>query len=1005
MMDDKKPWEMDWGDPQAKPAGQPATPPAVVYGAPQDPIDRQYKEGQVQGQTRDVTNDALNNDNTRSQITYRNNEYDFNVKKYGTDTANKYRDDFSQNPGVRAYASAFPYYVAGLRTTADAGGDLALVTNFAKLMDPATGVREGEAASVANAQPWVQQMIASANKQLGTGGSFTPQFRAQLRRAMYNQMSALGDGYGVVRSQFEDLAKRHELNPADVVGTDPRATYKDLETKAFSGKAGTLTIGPDGKPTFTMEDISDGSDAADAGGKDTLGAWRDFTSGVKDGSYRINPDYTAEVTGPGGKTVKIGIPDNIVNSDWYHAVYAGRYGSVPKLMVSTGDQTDELTKNYEARLAEFNTGVDKYDTSNDPKLLKEGKQLLYNGATQQFSDEIAGAAGATGELLRTGSSKSAGRVYNLARDAQNYRLAQDRKDTGWAGTGAEITGSLLLPVGRAAEVPASIIEGAGGALSGAARMSMLAGAKTGAKIGALNGAGMSDPGLSNRLGGALKGGALGAVGGGAFGGAAPIVGKYVVSPLAKAVGRVSGRDTDAPLNIIANALSDDAGGIGGAGAKMDDAATRGSPMMLADTGDNARAVLASAARRQGTGKTMARTAVIDRQKAQMERISDAVRRDLGPTANIREQGEAFIEKAKTEAAPLYDEFARQPGASSVKLDDLSTRPSFQKALTKARALAQEEGVDPKAIGFDLDASGNTVIVKVPSWKTLDYVKRGLDDVVEGYRDTTTGKLVLDEQGRAVNNTLRMLMSRMDNGNPLYAEARGAYAGPMKMKDALEKGAKALNRSPDDLAAEVKNLTPSEQGMYRMGLRKAITDFLESKGDMSDKSSALIGTPKRRAALEKAFGGKAEFSRFMDTLGDEQAMNETYRRLNTGSLTAENLATDDSIKTGVPQAIVGAGLSAMRGDGLGAIGRLARGAREAGKFGVGKTGEATRDSIVSYLSETDPLVVRELIRDANRVREAGKLASGKSLQGSKVLGTKVGRTVGSVVGTTKNLGTQ
>lgn len=1071
MMDDKKPWEMDWGAPQSQPTN-PASPPPVVYGAPQDPLDRQYKQGQVAGQGRDVTNDALSNKNTTSEIANRDRSYNLNRDQFNRQSANTMRDDYDKSPSVTTFLQARNAYMAGLQTAPNPGGDLSLIYAYAKMMDPATGVREGEAASVANSQPFIDATVANLSKQLGDGGSFSDRMRSQLRQEMFNKMQAMAQGYGMERDRYTALAKRAGLDPQDVVDADLRTTYADLEKKAFSGRRGDIGIDKDGNISFSTSPTTEGGGNGGGGGDkdsgDTLGAYRDLVAGVADGRYTISQNGTAKVRAPGdnGEMKDVVLPDSILNSDWYRAVYAKKFGTDPKLMVSINVPQDELASNYEQRLRGLNAKIDKADgTESDAKV------LATSGFAQQFRDELAGGAAATGEFLRTGDTARAGRAYNLQRDAENLRIGDARKRQGKILGGAEeLGGAMLLPVGRAGEVPASAMES--GSLATASRYSAISGAKTGAKIGALSGAGASDPGVGNRLSGALTGAAGGAVAGGVLGGAAPAVGKYVVSPLAQAAKRAIGRDGDRPLSIVGAALADDAGGASGAAAKMDDAGTRGSPMMLADTGENARALLASASRRQGAGKTMGKAAVIDRQKAQMERISDAVRRDLGPTANIRDLGDKFIEKAKTDAAPLYDEAYSAPLQVIPGVEKLLNRPSMQSALGRAYRIAKEEGRNPNELGLIMDDAGNVTLrpepVKAqgavddarsalsdaqaayraaktttgkagdvdkarsnmmaardrlraaettlsaqpkageeasrfaPSWQTLDYVKRGMDDVVESYRDKTTGKLVLDTEGRAVNNTLRTFLTRVDTANPAYATARGAYAGPASMKTAMDKGFKALNRSPDDLAAEMQHLTPSEQEMYRMGLRKAITDFLETKTDGADKVGALIGTPKRRIAFEKAFGGKAEFQRFISTLQDEEAMNLTYRKLNTGSPTSENLATDESIKPGVGKAVVSAGLKAAGGDHLGAIGSLVRSAHEARQFGVGKAGETTRDSIVAYLTESDPAVVRDLIREADRLREAGKFSGGKLVQGSKVLGAQVGRAVGGVVGPSKNL---
>ncbi len=45
------------------------------------------------------------------------------------------------------------------------------------------------------------------------------------------------------------------------------------------------------------------------------------------------------------------------------------------------------------------------------------------------------------------------------------------------------------------------------------------------------------------------------------------------------------------------------------------------------------------------------------------------------------------------------------------------------------------------LGFN--AAGDVIFIERPNMQTLDYIKRGLDDVLEKYCDSTTGILRLD----------------------------------------------------------------------------------------------------------------------------------------------------------------------------------------------------------------------------------------------------------------------
>jgi Sec-independent protein translocase protein TatA len=517
------------------------------------------------------------------------------------------------------------------------------------------------------------------------------------------------------------------------------------------------------------------------------------------------------------------------------------------------------------------------------------------------------------------------------------------------------------------------------------------GAKAGATGGGVAGFGYGEGQNS------LMTAALGAGGGAALGGALPLAGE-VIGNRVNGLMRLTGKDPQLPRRIVNDAIVADGNTPQSVGAMMDDAGTRGSPMMLADTGENARGLLASVGRQPGRSKRLVRDAVHGRQNAQAERIASAVVRDLGPTANIREMGDELIERAREAAGPLYEKFYSSPGASSVKLDDLALRPSFRKALMKAANLATEEGDNATALGFQFDEAGDVILTEVPSFKTLDLIKRGMDDVVEGYRDSTTGKLNLNTgEARATNATLRALIARIDKVAP-YAEARAAYAGPAKMREALEKGAKAFNKSPDDIVAIMKNMGDAEKESFRLGIRKAITDLLASRKDGGDKVALLLGTPKVRSVLARIFEGQGRFKRFVQTLKDEEAMGHTYKAVAGNSQTAERQAVDATTNdTGLAETAMDAALrggkDGMWSAGVAAIQKL----RDVGRFGAGEAGERTRESVAALLSETDPAVLRELIAAAGQAMQAQTARVGRQSQRAVRTGRNVGDFTGMFAG--------
>lgn len=481
-------------------------------------------------------------------------------------------------------------------------------------------------------------------------------------------------------------------------------------------------------------------------------------------------------------------------------------------------------------------------------------------------------------------------------------------------------------------------------------------AVTGAKLGAVSGAANSRGSVKER---ALQTGGSTLI----SAGLAPVTSKLVsaTAPVVTALTRTVKRTPKlSPVNkIVKKTLEAQSMTPRQAGDMITAAQKRGVPLALMDTGDEMRGVAASLARKPGDSRSIIRDVVVPRQQAQAERIQGALTRDLGPTANIRQQSESLMQQAQAAAGPLYKKAYSNPGAGAIQpqISDLLTRPSMRRGLANAMRIAAEEGRDPSSLGFTLNAAGEPELTKVPSWQTLDYVKRGIDDVIEGYRDSTTGRLNLDTEGRAVNNTLRDFLGRVDKVNPDYAAARKAYAEPASMTSALNKGSKAATKDAETIWAETRDLNPAQLDQYRLGARTGLANMMDARVDNADKVRALIGTPKKRDALAGVFGGDGGLDNFLATLGDESAAAQTYQRAFTGSPTALNLA-DDANLDGLAGVAVNAGGRALGGQGLfrNGISTMA----DIARYGLGKKAEATRTSLANLLTETDPKVTASVL---------------------------------------------
>lgn len=596
---------------------------------------------------------------------------------------------------------------------------------------------------------------------------------------------------------------------------------------------------------------------------------------------------------------------------------------------------------------------------------KPGYQdLIMQGVSFGLSDEAGGALNMLMHPLTNGA-------YEQGRDAIRQRVDQAREETGWAGTAAELAGGLLGGLPKA---------GAG------ALLTIGNAVKRGASIGALGGA-VGGFGSGNGAVDSLIKAGVGGVAGAALGTAIP-VGANLISNRVSGVGRLVGRDTDGlARQIVGETLQADNATPAQLGRRLIDASERGTPLALADTGENVRGLLASVSRRPGPARPLARDMVEARQAEQSGRVLSAIDSNLGPIRGVRQQSDELMQQARTAAAPLYDEFRAGAGRTSPELEAILDTPAGRQALGKARTIAANERRDPNAMGFDLNEQGEVTLNSVPSPETLDYVKRGLDDILEDARDPVTRQINYTPSLRAIEDVRKSLVREADNLHPAYAEARAAFAGPASAEEALQLGRKSLTASAEDIEAATSRMGDAEREQFALGFRAAMADNIGRATDGASQTQRLLGTRRKRQALASVFGGEEDFNRFLATMADERATNETYRSVMTGSQTAERqLADQQTSDGGLIESATG---TALRGvsEPIGLLGDALKSLGEVSRFGAGEAGDRTRESIAALLTETDPNVLeglakaikdattRQRLRTRNINRATGKLGAG------------------------------
>jgi hypothetical protein len=256
-------------------------------------------------------------------------------------------------------------------------------------------------------------------------------------------------------------------------------------------------------------------------------------------------------------------------------------------------------------------------------------------------------------------------------------------------------------------------------------------------------------------------------------------------------------------------------------------------------------------------------------------------------------------------------------------------------------------------------------------RTWQYVKQGLDDIVEKYRDPVTGRLRLDSRGRAINNLRSTLLRELDGLNPDYASARRVFAGHSEMLDAVNLGRRFANGDIDMVSRRFNELSPSEQDMFRVGAVREIRRTIDKSQDGADIYRRIFGSPEKRERIRLLFRDPREYDAFNWIMNLERETTRTTRMVIGGSPTARIQAEQNDLISGALE-------DAVRGNGLVSMARNAAVRMISRARGINEDSAA---SIADYLfsqnpqnSQIDPATISRMLIHAAGRRELTSAAS-------------------------------
>ena len=622
----------------------------------------------------------------------------------------------------------------------------------------------------------------------------------------------------------------------------------------------------------------------------------------------------------------------------------------------------EIPKGFEVERPGLPAGfeVEKSSEKEEPSVGRKAMKAVddivrsvASGATFGFADEIAAKMGA---LTGVGGQT----------EGQDYEklLAAERERDKAIHPGISIPGNI-----------------AGGVASGMATAGPVFGAKAlsavpnivksvglGAAEGGLAGAGYAKEG--ERLEGAGTGAAIG----GALGAAVPLamagaraVGKAVTQPfqspatkaLAK-IGQAVARDEVTPARLTSRMQA------------------MGPQATLSDAGGrNLQGVGAAAVRQPGGAGNRAQIVLNQRQLGQSGRIAEQAKRLLGHGEDFSAVADDVIATRAQTAAPLYQKAYEKPIELTDDLIGIVRRPAFRQAFQNARTIALNEGDEiPELIVRN--AQGKEVVnaEALKETRIWDYVKRGLDDVIEGAREPITGKIRTD-QGRALVGLKQQMLEELDKVNPDFKAARAAFAGHSESLGALKQGRDFLKGDVDLTTKQISALSDTDREFFRIGVIQGIKDKVETASDTANAVRKIFGNQKLREKMAAVFPDRKAFREFELAMISESRFANTRAKALSGSQTAERAAESSDLASSLGNigAMVGADIP-LGGHALVRSGIGRRMFQSAGDAVFGAERAATAKEIGQRLFTTDQAANARTMDELQRLLLARKLAEGQ-----------------------------
>jgi hypothetical protein len=279
---------------------------------------------------------------------------------------------------------------------------------------------------------------------------------------------------------------------------------------------------------------------------------------------------------------------------------------------------------------------------------------------------------------------------------------------------------------------------------------------------------------------------------------------------------------------------------------------------------------------------------VDTQKA---RISQAISDTLGQ-GRVRQIAEDLVDQRAKAAKPLYQ-------AAEIKTIPYDT-PEGKSLLSMLDRIPDKAKENANKNLKVSNEGGNQVIwqqqgkemklVAVPNVRRFNYIKQGLDDLIEEQYVEKTGKYT--PYGQNLIGLKNEILDQLDKLVPEYGAARTAFRGPTELINALRQGRRFHLDDHDAVMHEMSKLkTPAERELYRIGAAEALRFKVDNSPHAADAVKQIYNSPEAIRKIREIAPDPVSWKALHTLLTQEGGMFKTGAKSIAGSETAARLAAD------------------------------------------------------------------------------------------------------------------